>query len=149
MLWEKKIQLAKDMRTSVDSDASKTEIQAMKAEIHRMKVSGESCVGRAWRRHLAAQGPGSLRPPWPRARPESPGDNPAPSQPSKPQPSPGCRHCAPDLALTEGLSLSLQRGNGNSAMSFSVTGTQLYAHYFTKHHFILTPSNQGTLIFEN
>ncbi|XP_004860936.1 coiled-coil domain-containing protein 40 isoform X2 [Heterocephalus glaber] len=38
MLWEKKIQLAKEMRASVDSDASQTEIRAMKAEIHRMKV---------------------------------------------------------------------------------------------------------------
>uniref|UniRef100_A0A8C2V111 Coiled-coil domain 40 molecular ruler complex subunit n=1 Tax=Chinchilla lanigera TaxID=34839 RepID=A0A8C2V111_CHILA len=38
MLWEKKIQLAKEMRASVDSDASQTEIRTMKAEIHRMKV---------------------------------------------------------------------------------------------------------------
>ncbi|KAM6175984.1 coiled-coil domain-containing protein 40 [Erethizon dorsatum] len=38
MLWEKKIQLAKEMRESVDSDASQMEIRAMKAEIHRMKV---------------------------------------------------------------------------------------------------------------
>ncbi|XP_013002589.1 coiled-coil domain-containing protein 40 isoform X2 [Cavia porcellus] len=38
MLWEKKIQLAKEMRASVDSDASQMEIHAMKAEIHRMKV---------------------------------------------------------------------------------------------------------------
>ncbi|KFO35682.1 Coiled-coil domain-containing protein 40 [Fukomys damarensis] len=38
MLWEKKIQLAKEMRALVDSDTSQTEIRAMKAEIHRMKV---------------------------------------------------------------------------------------------------------------
>ncbi|XP_023555016.1 coiled-coil domain-containing protein 40 [Octodon degus] len=38
MLWEKKIQLAKEMRALVDSDASQMEIRTMKAEIHRMKV---------------------------------------------------------------------------------------------------------------
>ncbi|XP_075850128.1 coiled-coil domain-containing protein 40 [Microcebus murinus] len=38
MLWEKKIQLAKEMRTSVDSEMGQTETQAMKTEIHRMKV---------------------------------------------------------------------------------------------------------------
>ncbi|KAM6164702.1 LOW QUALITY PROTEIN: coiled-coil domain-containing protein 40 [Rhynchocyon petersi] len=38
MLWEKKIQLAKEMRASVDSETGQTEIKAMKAEIHRMKV---------------------------------------------------------------------------------------------------------------
>ncbi|KAM5216767.1 coiled-coil domain-containing protein 40 isoform 3-T3 [Hipposideros larvatus] len=38
MLWEKKIQLAKEMRASVDSDTGQTDIQAMKTEIHRMKV---------------------------------------------------------------------------------------------------------------
>lgn len=38
MLWEKKIQLAKEMRAAVDSDTGQTEIRAMKAEIHRMKV---------------------------------------------------------------------------------------------------------------
>lgn len=38
MLWEKKIQLAKEMRSSVDSDTGQTEIRAMKAEIHRMRV---------------------------------------------------------------------------------------------------------------
>ncbi|GAB1297138.1 Coiled-coil domain-containing protein 40 [Apodemus speciosus] len=37
MLWEKKIQLAKEMRNSVDSETGQTEIRAMKAEIHRMK----------------------------------------------------------------------------------------------------------------
>ncbi|XP_029783178.1 coiled-coil domain-containing protein 40 [Suricata suricatta] len=38
MLWEKKIQLAKEMRASVDSETGQTEIRAMKAEIHRMKI---------------------------------------------------------------------------------------------------------------
>ena len=42
MLWEKKIQLAKEMRASVDSETGQTEIRAMKAEIHRMKVGGGS-----------------------------------------------------------------------------------------------------------
>ncbi|XP_075034039.1 coiled-coil domain-containing protein 40 [Mixophyes fleayi] len=38
MLWEKKIQLAKEMRNAVDSEAGQGEISAMKAEIHRMQV---------------------------------------------------------------------------------------------------------------
>uniref|UniRef100_A0A8D1WEJ3 Coiled-coil domain containing 40 n=1 Tax=Sus scrofa TaxID=9823 RepID=A0A8D1WEJ3_PIG len=38
MLWEKKIQLAKEMRASVDSETGQTEIRAMKAEVQRMKV---------------------------------------------------------------------------------------------------------------
>ncbi|ELW68231.1 Coiled-coil domain-containing protein 40 [Tupaia chinensis] len=38
MLWEKKIQLAKEMRASVDSETGQTEIRAMKAEIHRMRI---------------------------------------------------------------------------------------------------------------
>ncbi|XP_066877143.1 coiled-coil domain-containing protein 40 isoform X2 [Kogia breviceps] len=38
MLWDKKIQLAKEMRASVDSETGQTEIRTMKAEIHRMKV---------------------------------------------------------------------------------------------------------------
>ncbi|XP_063816816.1 coiled-coil domain-containing protein 40 isoform X2 [Pseudophryne corroboree] len=38
MLWEKKIQLAKEMRNTVDSEAGQGEISAMKAEIHRMQV---------------------------------------------------------------------------------------------------------------
>nr|KAF6295263.1 coiled-coil domain containing 40 [Myotis myotis] len=37
LLWEKKIQLAKEMRASVDSETGQKEIRAMKAEIHRMK----------------------------------------------------------------------------------------------------------------
>ncbi|XP_028912869.1 coiled-coil domain-containing protein 40 isoform X2 [Ornithorhynchus anatinus] len=38
MLWEKKIQLAKEMRAMVDSDTGQGEIRAMKTEIHRMQV---------------------------------------------------------------------------------------------------------------
>ena len=39
MLWEKKIQLAKEMRQMVDSEAGQAELKAMKTEIHRMEVS--------------------------------------------------------------------------------------------------------------
>ena len=39
MLWEKKIQLAKEMREMVDSETGQAELRAMKAEIHRMEVS--------------------------------------------------------------------------------------------------------------
>lgn len=38
LLWERKIQLAKEMRAAVDSEAGKGEITGMKAEIHRMEV---------------------------------------------------------------------------------------------------------------
>uniref|UniRef100_A0A8C6ZMF2 Coiled-coil domain-containing protein 40 n=1 Tax=Nothoprocta perdicaria TaxID=30464 RepID=A0A8C6ZMF2_NOTPE len=38
MLWEKKIQLAKEMRSAVDSETGQGEIRAMKMEIHRMQV---------------------------------------------------------------------------------------------------------------
>ncbi|XP_039358353.1 coiled-coil domain-containing protein 40 isoform X2 [Mauremys reevesii] len=38
MLWEKKIQLAKEMRAAVDSETGQGEIRAMKTEIHRMQV---------------------------------------------------------------------------------------------------------------
>ena len=38
MLWERKIQLAKEMRETVDSETGQAELQAMKAEIHRMEV---------------------------------------------------------------------------------------------------------------
>ncbi|NXN30666.1 CCD40 protein, partial [Nycticryphes semicollaris] len=38
MLWEKKIQLTKEMRAAVDSAMGQSEIQAMKTEIHRMQV---------------------------------------------------------------------------------------------------------------
>ena len=41
MLWEKKIQLAKEMRQMVDSEAGQAELKAMKAEIHRMEVSAQ------------------------------------------------------------------------------------------------------------
>lgn len=40
MLWEQKIQLAKEMRASVSSEMGQTETRAMKAEIHRMQVGG-------------------------------------------------------------------------------------------------------------
>ncbi|NXK24288.1 CCD40 protein, partial [Arenaria interpres] len=38
MLWEKKIQLTKEMRAAVESLSGRSEIQAMKTEIHRMQV---------------------------------------------------------------------------------------------------------------
>lgn len=38
MLWERKTQLAKEMKESVDSEAGQAELKAMKAEIHRMQV---------------------------------------------------------------------------------------------------------------
>ncbi|XP_031454780.1 coiled-coil domain-containing protein 40 [Phasianus colchicus] len=38
MLWEKKIQLTKEMRSAVDSERGQGEIRAMRAEIHRMQV---------------------------------------------------------------------------------------------------------------
>ncbi|NXE82848.1 CCD40 protein, partial [Cochlearius cochlearius] len=38
MLWEKKIQLTKEMRAAVDSETGQSEIQAMRTEIHRMQV---------------------------------------------------------------------------------------------------------------
>jgi hypothetical protein len=57
MLWEKKIQLAKEMRASVDSETGQTEIRAMKAEIHRMKVSSLPPPPPQLR---PRQGPGSL-----------------------------------------------------------------------------------------
>ncbi|XP_052543490.1 coiled-coil domain-containing protein 40 [Tympanuchus pallidicinctus] len=38
MLWEKKIQLTKEMRSAVDSQRGQGEIRAMRAEIHRMQV---------------------------------------------------------------------------------------------------------------
>lgn len=39
MQWEKKIQIAKEMRAAVDSESGLGEIQAMKTEIHRMQVT--------------------------------------------------------------------------------------------------------------
>lgn len=38
MLWEKKIQLTKEMRAAVDSATGQGELQAMRTEIHRMQV---------------------------------------------------------------------------------------------------------------
>ncbi|NWX47805.1 CCD40 protein, partial [Steatornis caripensis] len=38
MLWEKKIQLTREMRAVVDSETGQGEIQAMRTEIHRMQV---------------------------------------------------------------------------------------------------------------
>ena len=38
MLWERKTQLAKEMKESVDSESGQAEVKAMKAEIHRMQV---------------------------------------------------------------------------------------------------------------
>ena len=38
MLWERKIQIAQEMKEAVDSDVGQTEVRAMKAEIHRMQV---------------------------------------------------------------------------------------------------------------
>ena len=38
MLWERKIQLGKEMKQSVDSEEGQAEIRSMKAEIHRMQV---------------------------------------------------------------------------------------------------------------
>ncbi|XP_049668077.1 coiled-coil domain-containing protein 40 [Accipiter gentilis] len=38
MLWEKKIQLTREMRAAVDSETGQGEIQAMRTEIHRMQV---------------------------------------------------------------------------------------------------------------
>ncbi|XP_042307658.1 coiled-coil domain-containing protein 40 isoform X2 [Sceloporus undulatus] len=44
MQWEKKIQLAKEMRAAVDSETGQGEIRAMKSEIHRMQ-NAEECNG--------------------------------------------------------------------------------------------------------
>jgi coiled-coil domain-containing protein 40 len=38
MLWERKIQLAQETQSAVDSDIGQGEIKAMKSEIHRMEV---------------------------------------------------------------------------------------------------------------
>ena len=38
MLWDKKMQLAKETKAAVDSEVGQGEIRAMKAEIHRMQV---------------------------------------------------------------------------------------------------------------
>ena len=41
MVWEKRIQIAKEMKSAVDSDAGQGEIREMKFEIHRMKVNNK------------------------------------------------------------------------------------------------------------
>lgn len=38
MMWEKRIQIAKEMKSAVDSEAGQGEISEMKFSIHRMKV---------------------------------------------------------------------------------------------------------------
>ena len=38
MLWEKKTQLAREAKQSVDQEYGQGEIRSMKAEIHRMEV---------------------------------------------------------------------------------------------------------------
>ncbi len=38
MAWEKRIQIAKEMKAAVDSETGQGEIREMKFEIHRMKV---------------------------------------------------------------------------------------------------------------
>lgn len=45
MLWERKIQIAQEMKEAVDSDVGQTEVRAMKAEIHRMQVSTSEVYG--------------------------------------------------------------------------------------------------------
>lgn len=42
MLWERKIQIAHEMKDVVDSDVGQTEVRAMKSEIHRMQASNHS-----------------------------------------------------------------------------------------------------------
>lgn len=39
MLWDKKILMVKETRSTVDSEVGRAEIQTMKAEIHRMEVN--------------------------------------------------------------------------------------------------------------
>ena len=39
MVWEKRIQIAKEMKAAVDSENGQGEIKEMKFEIHRMKVN--------------------------------------------------------------------------------------------------------------
>ena len=49
MLWERKTQLAREMKESVDSESGQAEIKAMRAEIHRMQASVK-CVHKMSRR---------------------------------------------------------------------------------------------------
>ena len=44
MFWERKIQLAKEMKSAVDSETGQGEIRAMKSEIHRMQVRQFSII---------------------------------------------------------------------------------------------------------
>lgn len=44
MLWEKKIQVSREMKEAVDSEAGQAEVKAMKAEIHRMQVQIYTCM---------------------------------------------------------------------------------------------------------
>lgn len=46
MFWERKIQLAKEMKTAVDSETGQGEIRAMKSEIHRMQVTNHLIIHR-------------------------------------------------------------------------------------------------------
>ncbi|KAM9207797.1 coiled-coil domain-containing protein 40-like [Leptosomus discolor] len=47
LLWEKKIQLTREMRAAVESESGHGEIHAMRTEIHRMQVSpGGGALGR-------------------------------------------------------------------------------------------------------
>lgn len=43
MLWEKKIQVTREMKETVDSESGQAEVKAMKAEIHRMQVYNQFC----------------------------------------------------------------------------------------------------------
>ena len=38
MLWDKKMQLAREMKEAVDSESSQAEVHALRAEVHRMQV---------------------------------------------------------------------------------------------------------------
>ncbi len=38
LLWERKIQLEKEMQTTLDPDVGQNEIQELKKEIHRMEL---------------------------------------------------------------------------------------------------------------
>ena len=78
MLWEKKVQLAKEMRASVYSETGQTEIRAMKAEIHRMKV--RAALG-AWEQ-VGPREPHGPRWPGPRT--------PSPRKGTRSTSSPGC-----------------------------------------------------------
>ncbi|CAF4447837.1 unnamed protein product, partial [Adineta steineri] len=46
MFWERKIQLAKEMKSAVDSETGQGEIRAMKSEIHRMQVRYDQLLRR-------------------------------------------------------------------------------------------------------